>query len=69
MVDSRKYTAFCGLYCLDCIPSNKHLFSILDEVENTLTTLQFEKYAEVGVSPYGWTERVRRAWRGGALFS
>jgi len=47
MVDSKKYTAFCGLYCLDCIPSNKHLFSILEEVENTLTTLQFEKYAEL----------------------
>jgi hypothetical protein len=22
-----------------------------------------------GVNPYDWTERVRRAWRGGALFS
>jgi hypothetical protein len=24
---------------------------------------------EGGVNPYDWTERVRRAWRGGALFS
>jgi transposase len=27
------------------------------------------KYAGIGVNPYDWTERVRRAWRGGALFS
>jgi hypothetical protein len=26
-------------------------------------------YYTRGVNPYDWTERVRRAWRGGALFS
>lgn len=45
MENSKKYTAYCGLYCLDCIPSNKKLFEILDELEKLLDDIKFHKYA------------------------
>lgn len=41
-----KYTAFCGIYCLDCIPSNEKFFSLIEELEYFLKDLQFERYAE-----------------------
>ena len=47
MINSNKYTAYCGLYCLDCIPSNKELFDILDELESLLREVNFKKYAEL----------------------
>ena len=47
MIDHRKYTAYCGLYCLDCIPSNKELFDLLDELESLLEEINFKKYAEL----------------------
>jgi CTP synthase (UTP-ammonia lyase) len=28
MTENRKYTAFCGLYCKDCIPSHRKLFAL-----------------------------------------
>ena len=42
---SNKYTALCGLYCLDCIPSNEKLFSTIKELDTILSDVQFEKYA------------------------
>lgn len=42
-----KYTAYCGLYCLDCIPRNKSLFQQLEELEELLEELKFDKYAEL----------------------
>jgi hypothetical protein len=30
---------------------------------------EFSSVSGSGLNPYDWTEMVRRAWRGGALFS
>lgn len=46
MGHDRKYTAYCGLFCRDCIPSNEQLFKAAEEFEKQLTKLDFEKYAE-----------------------
>ncbi len=40
-------TSYCGLYCIDCIPSNRSLFEALKKFENQLNKVQFEKYAQV----------------------
>lgn len=40
-----RYTAYCGLYCKDCIPSNARLFQTVDELDTLLEEVQFEKYA------------------------
>jgi hypothetical protein len=42
-----KYTAYCGLCCTDCIPSNTHLFSLAHNLEVMLENLQFEEYAKL----------------------
>lgn len=47
MNKNKKYTAYCGLYCLDCIPSNKELFESLNELEILLEDIEFDKYAEL----------------------
>lgn len=47
MSRDRKYTAYCGLYCLDCIPSNKRFFEVLNELEAQLLDIKFDKYAEL----------------------
>lgn len=44
---NRKYTAYCGLYCLDCIPSNKRFFEVLNELEALLIDIKFDKYAKL----------------------
>jgi len=45
MNQNKKYTAYCGLFCPDCIPSNKKLFNVLNELENLLNDVKFDKYA------------------------
>lgn len=45
MEENRRYTAFCGLYCRDCIPSNKNLFRTVEQLEQLLADLHVEKYA------------------------
>jgi len=45
METDRTYTSYCGLYCRDCIPSNRRLFALAGELENKLTELHFEAYA------------------------
>lgn len=47
MKNHKKYTAYCGLYCLDCIPSNERLFYLLNELESLLEDVNFDKYAEL----------------------
>jgi hypothetical protein len=47
MNENRKYTAFCGLYCKDCIPSNGELFALIDKLTHLLDNLGFEHYAEL----------------------
>jgi hypothetical protein len=43
----KKYTSYCGLYCQDCIPSNKKLFGVIKTLRSVLEELQFEKYARI----------------------
>ena len=47
MNPDKKYTAYCGLFCPDCIPSNKQLFDLIDKLENLLIELKFDKYAKL----------------------
>lgn len=46
MGEGRKYTAYCGLYCRDCIPGNKHLYEQVKELEDTLEKINFKEYAK-----------------------
>jgi hypothetical protein len=46
-MSEKRLTSYCGLYCLDCIPSNRCLFEILKSFENQLKKTKFEKYAKV----------------------
>jgi hypothetical protein len=46
MNENRKYTAFCGLYCKDCIPSHDELFALIDKLMGLLDNLGFEHYAK-----------------------
>jgi hypothetical protein len=46
MNEIRKYTAFCGLYCKDCIPSNAELFTVIGKLADLLDNLGFEHYAK-----------------------
>jgi len=46
MPDDRKYTAFCGLYCKDCIPGNEHQFDLLRDLEKLLIGIKFDDYAQ-----------------------
>jgi hypothetical protein len=45
MEAERTYTSYCGLYCRDCIPSNRELFATAAELERKLADLHFEEYA------------------------
>lgn len=45
MPGDERYTAYCGLYCRDCIPVNERLFAAVDELDDLLADVQFEKYA------------------------
>ena len=43
----KKFTAYCGLCCLDCIPSNAEFFSLLHRLDGMLEKLQFDEYAKL----------------------
>lgn len=45
MAQDKIFTAYCGLFCKDCIPANESLFRLIDELEILLSDLGFEKYA------------------------
>ena len=45
MNNNRNCTAYCGLYCKDCIPSNSELFTLIDKLTDLLDSLGFEHYA------------------------
>jgi hypothetical protein len=47
MSDGERYTAYCGLYCRDCIPANHPLFAVAQELDDALGACRFERYAEV----------------------
>jgi hypothetical protein len=40
-----KFTAFCGLCCIDCIPSNRDFFHLVHNLGEALSVLQFDEYA------------------------
>lgn len=42
-----KVTAFCGLCCIDCIPSNYSFFHLALNFEKMLSDLQFDEYARL----------------------
>jgi hypothetical protein len=46
-MSEKRLTSYCGLYCLDCIPSNKCLFETLRVFEKQLDKVNFEKYAQL----------------------
>lgn len=45
MTESERYTAYCGLFCRDCIPSNTTFFETVCSLQGQLTDLGFEHYA------------------------
>ena len=42
----KKYTAYCGLYCKDCIPGNKELFDTIKKLEQIVSETELDKYAD-----------------------
>jgi hypothetical protein len=44
---NNELTSYCGLYCSDCIPSKKELFSSIEKLDKLLESLQFEEYAKL----------------------
>jgi len=46
MTNDREQTACCGLYCGDCIPSNRPLFAAAERLKRELEKCHFDKYAE-----------------------
>ncbi len=47
MEKNKEFTAYCGLYCGDCIPSNQILFNVAEKLREELDQRQFERYAEL----------------------
>lgn len=43
----KDFTAYCGLYCGDCIPSNQKLFDFAGNLAEELDERQFDNYAEL----------------------
>jgi len=49
-------TAYCGLYCKDCIPSKTALYRLAAQLEDLLAELNFDKYAELKAGHTYWSE-------------
>lgn len=47
MHEERALTAYCGLYCGDCIPSNTRLFEVLGELRELASELHLASYARL----------------------
>ncbi len=45
MTESERNTAYCGLFCCDCIPSNRAFFDCVNALSCHLCDLGFEHYA------------------------
>lgn len=39
--------SYCGLCCIDCIPSRKEFFTLVNRLDEMLRELQFKHYAEL----------------------
>jgi hypothetical protein len=47
VANDREQTAYCGLYCGDCIPANQPLFDTAGRLKEQLEDCQFDKYAQL----------------------
>ncbi len=56
MSEDSVLTTYCGLYCKDCIPSQKELYSLASRFEELLGELHFDKYAELKAGQPYWSE-------------
>ena len=44
-MENLRFTAYCGLFCADCIPGNKELFHTVKKLEHLLEQSAFAHYA------------------------
>ncbi len=56
MDEDRLLTTYCGLYCKDCIPSRKDLFTLAARLEEMLQELGFDKYAALKAEQTYWCQ-------------
>lgn len=69
-MDEERLTAYCGLYCADCIPSNRALFAAVADLQRRLAELGMAQYAALRADrdeelrQYEVFERVLAAIRG-----
>jgi len=47
MARDREFTAYCGLYCGDCIPFTAPLFDAAEKFSDELDKRQFDEYAKL----------------------
>ena len=47
MGEDLRNTAYCGLYCGDCIPSDETLFEAVEKLGKKLSELPLSRYAQV----------------------
>ena len=45
--NDKEFTAYCGLYCGDCIPFNQQLFDTAEKLKEQLDEVKFEPYAKL----------------------
>lgn len=62
MLNDKALTAYCGLYCRDCIPSHKELFTTTAHLEDILNSLNFDKYATLKAGQTYWA-KVNKAFK------
>ena len=46
-MENKEFTAYCSLYCDDCIPFNQPLFNAAEKLREELDEGHFDKYAEL----------------------
>ena len=46
-IEDDKFTSYCGLCCVDCIPSYEEFFTLVNKLDETLEKIHFEHYAEL----------------------
>ncbi len=56
MSEEERLTAYCGLYCRDCIPSRKELYALVKQLEGLLSELHFDLYAELKAGQTYWSQ-------------
>ncbi|MBN1376568.1 MAG: DUF3795 domain-containing protein [Dehalococcoidia bacterium] len=55
MDDASRLTAYCGLYCKDCIPSKEELYSTAARLQTILEQLHFDRYAQLKAGQTYWS--------------